>query len=582
VHRVTAALLLLSATLLPAAQADWGSFHADSRGSGSVANSSYPVYQDVWWSNKTLNNAQVKASPVIKDGILITTDLGSSLATPPNSGLVRALDVASGHEMWSHKMAAPIEGTPAISGERVYVVDTAGNLKALNLRDGRVETVAISPVGQTLSSIMVHEGALFIGTEAGEMKAYLESTLTLLWTFSISSAYALQSAVTDPKTGITTCTGTPLAAQPVRGAPAVYDHQVFFGSLNHYVFAVDEKGRGDGKTTLTWMYQTGDVVLGAPTINIASATAYRVIIGSYDGNVYAFNGMAAAASSCNASGFTYGTVNTPAWTYAVPNVVDSGTGQTQVSKVQSSPANTGDRVYVGANNGHVYALDAATGAKVWEQTCGDSRAPVTGSPAVANGIVVVGSEDKKVYWLSAANGSILKTFATQGAVGPSPAIDGDRAIVTATEGTTYMFGPKVPPRADLIVSSVAATAVTVTATVKNQGTDPAAATKVRLFVGGTFLADVNVQALAAGESTSITYTGALPAGTQTIKASIDPENVVTESAESNNDFTLTATIAAPGPAPTSAISTTKKKSPAAGLLFAVGLLVCAAAARRRR
>jgi outer membrane protein assembly factor BamB len=580
VHRVAIALLL-AAIFLPAAQADWGSFHADSRGSGYVPNSSYPVYQDKWWSNKTLNNAQVKASPVIKDGILITTDLGSSLATPANAGLVRALDLESGHEIWRYLMAAPIEGTPAISGERVYVVDTAGNLKALNLRDGRVETTAVAPVGPTLSSIMVHEGALFIGTEAGEMKAYLEQSLTLLWTFSISNVNSFTSSTTDPTTHTVTCTGTALAAQPVRGAPAVYDHQVFFGSLNHYVFAVDEKGGGDGKTSLIWMYKTGDVVLGTPSINIASPTTYRVVIGSYDGNVYAFSGSTAPTRPCPSSTTVYGAVNTPVWTYPVPNLIDAG-GQTQVSKVQSSPANDGGRVYVGANNGHMYALDAASGTKVWEQTCGDSRAPVTGSPAVANGIVVIGSEDKKVYWLSADNGSVLKTFVTNGAVGPSPAIDGDRAIVTATEGTTYMFGPKVPPRADLTVVSVSATAVTATASIKNLGTDPSAATKVRFFLGGAFLADLDVPALAADASTTVTYTGAIPAGDQTIKASVDPANLVKESAESNNDFVLTVTIAAPLPPPTSAVSTTKKKSPEAGLLFAGLLLVCAAGARRRR
>jgi outer membrane protein assembly factor BamB len=579
--RPLAALLLLVSLLAPAASADWASFHADARGSGYLQGSSYPVYQDVWWSNRTLSNAQVHASPVIKDGILITADLGSSLTTPPNIGLVRALDVESGHELWRYKMTAPVEGTPAIAGERVYVVDSLGVLKALNLRDGRVENTATSAVGATLSSIREHEGKLFIGTEAGEMKAYLASSLTLLWTFKFSTLFTV--ATYDAKGVLTGCT-TPYSSQPIRGAAAIFDGQVFFGSLNHLVVAVDEEGNGDGTTNARWVYATGDVIVGAPSIDILDSTTHRLVVGSYDGTVYSFDPSPSLTGvACPNNSGTVPPVAVPVWTYEVPSVVDSATGEAQVSKVASSPANSGDRVFVGANNGHVYALDASTGDLEWEQSStGNSLKPVTSSPAVANGIVVVGSEDKNVYWLRASNGTILKRFATQAAVATSPAIDGDRALVSATDGTTYMFGPKVPPRADLTVASVSANAATVTASIKNVGTDAAAATTVRLFVGGTFLANLNLGALAPGESQSVTYTGAIPPGPQSIKASVDPDNLVKESNESNNDYTLSVTIAAPGPAPTAAIPTTKKKSPEAGIAFAGLLLVCAAAARRPR
>jgi outer membrane protein assembly factor BamB len=590
--RLVPAFAALAFLVAPAAIADWPAFHNDALGAGFVSSSSYPVYQDVWWSNKTLNNAPVHASPVIKDGILIAADDGCPSNTavpcpttsPANAGLVRALDVESGHELWHYYMAAPIEGTPAVAGETVYVVDTAGNLKALNLRNGACELGCTTPVsvGPTFASIREHQGVLFIGNEAGEMRAYEESHLTLLWTFSMSSIYTVYTpgacSGTPPSCGQPTCT-VPLttASAYIRDAAAIIDGLVIFGSYNHYVVAVDEHGNNGA----VWIYKTGDIITGSPSVITGSPN--HVVVGSYDGSVYDFTTTASTATQTCSQGVSVPPINNPVWTYQVPNVVNPSTGQTQVSKVQSSPANSGDRVFVGANNGHVYALDAVAGTKMWEQAgVGNSIKPVTSSPAVANGIVVVGSEDKNVYWLSAANGTILKSFATQAAVSTSPAIDGDRAIIAATDGTTYMFGPKVPPRADLIVSSVTATAVTVTATVKNQGTDPAPATKVRLFLGGAFLADLDVPALAAGASATVTYTGNIPPGTQTIKATVDPENLVKESSKSNNDFTLTVSIAAPGPAPTAAVSTTKKKSPEAGILFAGLLLVCAAAGRRRR
>ena len=70
--------------------------------------------------------------------------------------------------------------------------------------------------------------------------------------------------------------------------------------------------------------------------------------------------------------------------------------------VQCSPAVADGVVYVGSQDGNVYALDAATGAQAWSFPTG---APVTfSSPAVADGVVYVGSNDGKVYSFTLAGG----------------------------------------------------------------------------------------------------------------------------------------------------------------------------------
>ena len=56
--------------------------------------------------------------------------------------------------------------------------------------------------------------------------------------------------------------------------------------------------------------------------------------------------------------------------------------------VESSPAVANGVVYVGSDDGNLYALDASTGALLWSYTTGDI---VFSSPAVANGIVYFGS-----------------------------------------------------------------------------------------------------------------------------------------------------------------------------------------------
>jgi len=78
---------------------------------------------------------------------------------------------------------------------------------------------------------------------------------------------------------------------------------------------------------------------------------------------------------------------------------------------QSSPAlGAGGTVYVGGKDGKVYALVGATGAKRWEYA---SRGEVLSSPAVgANGTVYVGSRDGSPYALSGATGAKLWEYQT--------------------------------------------------------------------------------------------------------------------------------------------------------------------------
>jgi outer membrane protein assembly factor BamB len=51
-------------------------------------------------------------------------------------------------------------------------------------------------------------------------------------------------------------------------------------------------------------------------------------------------------------------------------------------------------VYAGSWDHNVYALNASTGAFLWQYTTGNE---VESSPAVANGVVYVGSQDHNVY-----------------------------------------------------------------------------------------------------------------------------------------------------------------------------------------
>jgi outer membrane protein assembly factor BamB len=93
-------------------------------------------------------------------------------------------------------------------------------------------------------------------------------------------------------------------------------------------------------------------------------------------------------------------------------------------------------VYVGSNDGNVYALNGATGTQLWSFTTGGT---VGSSPAVANGVVYVGSSDGNVYALNAATGTRLWSFATGGSVGSSPAVANGVVYVGSSDGNLYAF-----------------------------------------------------------------------------------------------------------------------------------------------
>ena len=101
--------------------------------------------------------------------------------------------------------------------------------------------------------------------------------------------------------------------------------------------------------------------------------------------------------------------------------------------VFSSPAVANGVVYVGSEDGHLYALNAKTGAKLWSYATNF----VDSSPAVANGVVYFGSTDDNVYALNASTGAKLWSFATSDIVTSSPAVANGVVYVGSYDHNVY-------------------------------------------------------------------------------------------------------------------------------------------------
>jgi eukaryotic-like serine/threonine-protein kinase len=109
---------------------------------------------------------------------------------------------------------------------------------------------------------------------------------------------------------------------------------------------------------------------------------------------------------------------------------------------QSSPLVHGGKVYFGSSDGHVRALDAATGREVWSYAAGD---PVHSSPTYADGKIFIGTWGTKLLALDALTG--VKVWEFQGkadrkqsillGMASAPSSDGETVYVGARDGFLY-------------------------------------------------------------------------------------------------------------------------------------------------
>ena len=117
------------------------------------------------------------------------------------------------------------------------------------------------------------------------------------------------------------------------------------------------------------------------------------------------------------------------------------------SPISSSPAVGGGLVYATARDG-IFAVDAATGARRWRLTTRpdlplpwghESGDHFLSSPAYVNGTVVVGAGDGGVYALDAMTGKQKWRAQTDGRVRASPAVANGRVYAASYDGRVYCY-----------------------------------------------------------------------------------------------------------------------------------------------
>jgi outer membrane protein assembly factor BamB len=92
------------------------------------------------------------------------------------------------------------------------------------------------------------------------------------------------------------------------------------------------------------------------------------------------------------------------------------------------------KLFVGGSDGVVYALDAATGDKLWDFTTGDK---VWATGAIDGDTLYIGSFDKNLYALNTADGSEKWSYATGGAIMATPLVENGAVYIGSFDRNFY-------------------------------------------------------------------------------------------------------------------------------------------------
>ena len=357
----------------------WAMFRRDLGNSGATGTDTSVPRGAVKWVFAT--GGAVHSSPAVVDG---TVYVGSRDAR------LYALDAATGAKRWEFRTESWVESSPAVVDGSVYFGSQDGKLRALDAATGALRWEFDAGFG-VWSSPAVAGGLVYFGA-SDTLYAVDAASGKRRWSFEIRGR---------------------------AGSPVVANGIVYVGS----VYALDAR-RGWRRLRFRTFQRVGS------TVAVAGGTVYAV---NSDGIVIAIDGSARNAplehrlkpytiqlyamglwprpkpqsGSLWALSLGQGARTSPVVADGVLYVaaeqslvaVDLATRELRWAfpagdAFRSSPALLGDTLYVGNNDGAIYAVGIGAGAERWRVRTGGM---VTGSPAVADGVLYVGSHDGNLY-----------------------------------------------------------------------------------------------------------------------------------------------------------------------------------------
>ncbi len=336
------------------------------------------------------------------------------------------------------------------SGGLIWGTAVIGDDDTIYFGSADKHAYALSPAGEKLWDYRIFDradalidsapaltasGKLVIPGGDGFLHAVDAHTGTALWTFK---AHHVSDADHQQGASVNSFEGN------VQAGP---NGLIYAGSDNGYMYAVKDDG------TEAWSFKTGMMIWSTPAF---APDMSWMAFGSLDGNLYILNpetgaeiaryktgGDVKSSPAISADGHIY-VGSSDQYLYAFHLEPGLISGQRLVKdwavktkgEVYSSPSLLGDVLVVGSLDGTVYAVKT-TGETLWSY---EANSPVAGSPAVTNdGVIFFGAKNGKLYALDLATGERIFSYkATDGYLksnlDASPAVGRDGKVYIGSYG----------------------------------------------------------------------------------------------------------------------------------------------------
>jgi outer membrane protein assembly factor BamB len=310
-------------------------------------------------------------------------------------GILRALNVVDGSEIWRFDAGSPLDTGLSAAGDLVYVIDYFGTLHAVDSSTGSEVWRFGSPVFRTPA---IDDGLLVTGSDGGMLYGIDAATGAERWRYRVTDAGEAST-------------------------PAIANGVVYAGSSAGDLVALDaETGE------LRWRADTPEG--GTGTAAVADGVVF--IGGSApDGSSFHLAFDAESGDELWSQPLQYGTVSVRDGTGfglnqndQVSNVLSFDTADgSELWRAEFAPENrpiavAGDVVYVPSNADQaIYALDAATGEELWRfDVDGGFDAPF----AVTDGRLFAATTLGSIYAIGGAEDVIPMPAGETGGIVASP------------------------------------------------------------------------------------------------------------------------------------------------------------------
>lgn len=350
---------------------DWPMFRGDAQGSGVATTSLPPTEQlEVLWEYKVKSrDGAFEASPIV---VRRQSDDRPTVYAADLDGKVYSIDLETGDLNWEFQAGISIEASPAYKDGRIYIGDIDGRFYCLDENGGQVWSKDM--VAPIMGAANFYGDNVVFGTDDANLYCLDCKNGAELWKFAAADQIQCSITISDATAFVAGCDGhfrlvdlndgtergsVPMGS-PTGCTPAVANGFAVVGTEQAEFVCIDLEN-----TKLKWGFADED---GASPIRGAAAiTGKQVIFGSRNRQVYSVS-------------------------------LDTGKQDWTVTlkgRVDGSPIVVGDRIFVGASDGRLYAL-SLDGDILWKKQL---KGPINNTPAPAFGKLVIATDRGVVYCL---------------------------------------------------------------------------------------------------------------------------------------------------------------------------------------